>query len=94
MNSHQFKYFWYRLCPHCSGQGRLLITEDLTNERLYLHCEECDWGWIDPAMAHDVSKGFLTILEDFETKNPTFETIRSFGWEKYALHAFHETSES
>ena len=83
------KFYWYDECVHCH-QGRLIITEDVTNKKLYLHCEECEYGWTDPAKADNVNEGFLTLMEDFETRNPSFEVIKKYGWEKYARHNFTE----
>ena len=63
-----------------------MIQEDVTNGRLYLHCEECEMGWLDPAQIKDVAKGFLTLHADFESRNSTRDTLTLFGWEKYAKH--------
>jgi hypothetical protein len=86
------KFYWFRTCPNCLGQGRLIITEDVTNRRLYLHCEECEIGWLDPETVNDRAKGFLTLVEEFETVNPSLERIRLLGWEKYAQNSFSEVS--
>jgi hypothetical protein len=83
------KFYWYDECVNCH-QGRLIITEDITNKRLYLHCEECEYGWLDPSHAGDVGDGFLTLLEEFETQNPSMEVIRKYGWESFARHEFSE----
>ena len=48
--------YWYKSCPICDGQGRLHILEDITHKRLYLHCEECEWGWLNPLEANDPAK--------------------------------------
>lgn len=80
-------YFWYANCPRCQ-QGRLVIIEDVTNDRLYLHCEECEMGWLDPATAYDAANGFLTLLENFNTRNPDLDTIKKRGWEKIAKYSF------
>ena len=62
-------------CPIC-GQGRLFVMEDMTNDRLYLHCEECECAWLNP---EDLiaKKGFLAINPDFETEIPSKEKSRS-----------------
>lgn len=81
--------FWYRECPKCK-QGRLFVTEDVTHGRLYLHCEECEEGYLRPEVA-DIpggDGGFLTLLEDFETSSPSFERIVALGWEAVARHRF------
>ncbi|HXO42199.1 MAG TPA: hypothetical protein VN999_12160 [Thermoanaerobaculia bacterium] len=84
------KYYWYKQCPICEGQGRLLILRDVTHDRLYLHCDECEWGWLDPELVDDVSAAFLTLDEEFNSEAPTLEEIQRYGWERYALHSFEE----
>lgn len=83
-------YYWFKTCPFCDGQGRLIITEDVTHKRLYLHCEECEYGWMNPEDAENVKKRFLTLDEDFESENPSLERIKEYGWLKYALHSFED----
>jgi hypothetical protein len=83
-------YYWYKPCPACHGQGRLIIYEDVTHGRLYLHCEECEWGWLDPESADDPGAGFLTLSAEFASALPDADRIASYGWSKYALHSFDE----
>ena len=76
--------FWLnKSCPVCE-QGRLFVTEDITNHRLYLHCEECESAWLNPEEVL-ADKSFLAINPDFETRIPSKETIQKFGWMKYNL---------
>ncbi|PIB11564.1 hypothetical protein [Vibrio rotiferianus] len=82
-------YYWYDECTKCH-QGRLIITKDVTNDRLYLHCEECEYGWLAPSEVKEPSKSFLTLIEDFETENPDMDTIKAYSWENYACHEFSE----
>lgn len=84
------KYFWYKTCSNCNGQGRLIITEDVTHNNLYLHCEECEMGWRNIKDVDDFKKGFLTLNEEFETENPTYEKICEYGWKEYAKYSFKE----
>lgn len=81
-------YHWYKTCPHCDNQGRLLIQRNVDECALYLHCEECEWGWKRPEDATDVAKGFLTLLVDFESENPTLEEIETAGWGGYITGSF------
>jgi len=70
--------FWLnKECPICE-QGRLFVTEDITNQRLYLHCEECECGWLNP---EELTKGksFLAINPDFEERIPSKETIENLA---------------
>ncbi len=83
------KYYWYDECANCR-QGRLILTEDTTNKRIYLHCEECEYGWLNPKEINETSKGFLTLEEEFETESPNLETIKKYGWETVARNSFHE----
>jgi hypothetical protein len=83
------KFYWYDECVNCH-QGRLILTEDTTNKRIYLHCEECERGWLTTLEASDKSKGFLTLNENFEAENPSFETIKKYGWEAAARNSFSE----
>lgn len=80
--------YWYRTCPHCDGQGRLIITKDVTANRLYLHCDECEWGWRDPERVDNADAKFLTLNESFGAEDATREDIGRHGWGKYALHHF------
>jgi hypothetical protein len=82
-------YYWYRTCPICR-QGRLLIFKDLTRNELYLHCEECEWGWRDPDAAESRGAAFLTLDEEFESAPATAEDLVFFTWQKYAVHEFDE----
>lgn len=77
--------FWLdEECPVCK-QGRLFITEDITNQRLYLHCEECEMAWLKPEDLTVNNTGFLAINPDFETQLPSLDIIQKFGWTKYNL---------
>ena len=83
------RYFWSGLCPVC-GVGRLLVFKDLSAHSLYLHCEECEWGWRDPERSNSSASGFLTLDEDFEAEVATELEIRKHGWSKLALKVFVE----
>jgi len=83
-------YYWYRVCPNCNGQGRLIVQKNLDANKLYLHCDECEWGWRHPEDVDDPSKKFLTLCEVFESANPTYQEILDFGWGPYALNRLEE----
>ncbi len=80
--------YWYTTCINCNGQGRLFITKDVTANRLYLNCEECEWGWRDPEQVDNPEAKFLTLNESFEAEDATSEEIDRHGWGMYALHQF------
>ena len=71
-------------CPICE-QGSLIVTEDITNQRLYLHCEECKMAWLKPEDLIISNQDFLAINPDFETRLPAKDTIQKFGRTKYKL---------
>lgn len=67
-------------CPQCSHQGRLFLQKDLTSQTLYAHCEECEWGFRAPEDIEHPHRAFLTLLEEFETENPTEDEISRSPW--------------
>lgn len=77
-------YYWSRFCPTCKEEGQLFIVEDLTLKRLYLHCDECEQGFVDP---RDVDSGecFLTLTRDYDYKIADLATIERYGWKEFAL---------
>ncbi|RWX09051.1 hypothetical protein EHI42_27540 [Rhizobium hidalgonense] len=74
--------YWAGACAHCH-QGRLIFQNDVTHRRLYVHCEECEWGWLHPSDVGDAEKGFLTLLQNFDTGDPTLEEIQQSEWRNY-----------
>ena len=38
-------YFWFRECPICDGQGRLIIKKNIDSNKLFLCCDECMSCW-------------------------------------------------
>lgn len=82
------KLYWYKSCHHCE-QGRLFLFLDTTNNRIYLHCEECEWGWKDPENLNPEA-GFLTLDEDFDAIPAKIDDIVRLGWKKYAIETADE----
>ena len=76
--------YWYKVCPRCDGQGRLFIQRDCATGKLYLHCEECEFGFRDPLRCNSASDGFLAIDVEFEV--PRIHEIEADGWGSFALH--------
>jgi hypothetical protein len=71
--------FWFQTCPFC-GQGRLVVMYDMTRDRLYLHCEECESGWRDPARIGDPDTRFLTLDEEFDARPATEQDLVRHDW--------------
>jgi len=67
-------------CPECHHQGQLYLQKDLTSQTLYAHCEECECGFRAPEDLEVPRRTFLTLLEDFETENPTEDEISRSPW--------------
>lgn len=67
-------------CPQCNHQGRLYLQKDMTSLTLYAHCEECESGFRKPEDLEPPQRAFLTLLEGFETENPTMEEISQSAW--------------
>ena len=84
------RYHWMRTCLHCNGQGRLLILKDTSADKLYLHCEECEWGWRDPQATDNIKAAFLTLEEEFDTEVPPKEEIEKRGWGQHISGSFDE----
>lgn len=80
--------FWYKTCPFCN-QGRLFIFKNLSTNRLYLHCEECERGYNDARNINSDSS-FLTLEEDFEAVEATFEDIRQFKWHDLQINTVYK----
>jgi hypothetical protein len=76
--------YWFKGCPRCNGQGRLFIQRERSSGRLYLHCEECEFGFFDPERSDQTTDGFLAIDVDFEL--PDLKEIESQEWRRFALH--------
>jgi hypothetical protein len=76
--------YWLKTCPTC-GQGRLFIMRMNDAGNLYLHCEECESTWTDPARADDPMQGELGI--DFDSEYASEQEIQGGGWRPYALNA-------
>lgn len=80
------KSYWYTTCKNCHHQGRLFVMKNLSANQLYLHCEECEWGWYDPTKVDDLTAKFLTLDEDFEAEPATWDEIEKAGWQQYAVN--------
>lgn len=83
------KYYWYKVCPICDGQGRLFLMEDISRERIYLHCEECEFGFLEPLKLKS-EKNFLTLSDTFKYKFADYKTIEKYGWKEFALNQIQE----
>jgi hypothetical protein len=82
------KMFWYKTCPFCN-QGRLFIFKNLSINKLYLHCEECERGYYDPQQIN-VENSFLTLQEEFEAVNATYDDLQEHKWETLRINTVNE----
>jgi transcription elongation factor Elf1 len=74
---------WYKTCPRCN-QGRLFIMQLNESKDLCLHCEECEWNWLDPKRVTEIDAGSLGI--DYDIDSASLAVIEAEGWNEYALH--------
>ncbi|CAN5126064.1 hypothetical protein BH09BAC6_BH09BAC6_14660 [soil metagenome] len=82
------KMFWFKICPFCK-QGRLFILKNLDTGKPYLHCEECERGYLDIYNV-DIQHSFLTVLEDFEATAATEKDISGTNWTLFKFHVVDE----
>lgn len=57
--------------------------KNLDADALYLHCEECEWGWGDLDSACSGRGGFLTFEAVFAARAATLGEVREAGWEPW-----------
>jgi len=79
--------YWTRACASCL-HGRLVLQHDITNDRLYAHCEDCEMGWLHAADQADAAKGFLTLLVDFGSVDPDAEDVARSEWADHVAGTF------
>jgi hypothetical protein len=84
------KQYWLTTCKNCCNQGLLFIMKNLSTQKLYLHCGECEWGWHDPETVDDQNAKFLTLEQDFEADFATLIEIAKEGWSKYKMNLIEE----
>lgn len=78
--------YWNGTCPICE-QGNLVIERDTTNNRLVLHCDECEWVFLNDEQIARRSGAFNSLVADVDLQPVSdIEEIRAAGWEKYARH--------
>jgi hypothetical protein len=64
--------------------------KNLGSMSLYLHCEECEYGWRNIELSSNAGAAFLTLDEKFDAEIATKSDLLSYGWEKYELKYFDE----
>lgn len=79
------KRYWYTTCRNCK-QGRLMVMKNLSSGQLYLHCEECEYGWYDPLKVDDLTAKFLTLDEEFDAELATWDDVEKAGWQQFAAN--------
>jgi hypothetical protein len=75
--------YWYKTCPFCR-QGRLFVFKNLDIDELYLHCDECERGYLNPSNL-ETENSFLTLDTDFNAIEATMKDIKVAGWDKLEL---------
>lgn len=70
--------YYFSSCPNCTGG--LYICKDITHQKLFFHCEECEADWDSP---NDIEKGNCYVREYLESEvnqYPTAEEIIEGNW--------------
>ena len=75
--------YWFKQCPRCR-QGQLFIHSNRETQSLYLHCDECEWGFADPTKCDSVDDGFFAMNIHYD--EPTLDVIQQRGWSEFAMH--------
>ena len=79
---------WHKICPLCN-EGRLFVFKNLNEDKLYLHCEECERAYADLENLK-TENSFLTLAENFEAIAATAEDIKNYNWDISRFHVLHE----
>jgi predicted RNA-binding Zn-ribbon protein involved in translation (DUF1610 family) len=70
----------YTVCPNCKQDTIIACARDSDN-KLFLHCEECEWGWNTPAEVDAGASGFLAL--DIEAHYASRQALVAADWLKY-----------
>ena len=65
-------------CQFC-GQGRLFPYREDDSGEVYLHCEECEWGWRHPERL-TAEDGFLTLDVPGDAQPASRDEVLSSQW--------------
>jgi hypothetical protein len=79
------RLYYVGTCPQCDNQGRLCPQKDMTRQMIYAHCEECECGFRKPEDVMQPHRAFLTLLEEYETVNPTEDEISQSSWAPHVV---------
>ena len=84
-------YFWFRACPICDGQGRLIIKKNIDSNKLFLCCDECMSCWENEDDLTQQRKKFMEYSIKSKIVNASADDISNFHWGKYKLHKCSDT---
>lgn len=78
-------FFWYKPCPKCNFQGRLVVYKYTNDNSLFLCCDECMACWNNP---NDVDVN-PNDFSEFNIKQPYQKAINIdisiMNWQIYNL---------
>lgn len=83
--------FWYKECPICDGQGRLIIKRNVALNNLFFCCDECMSCWKNEDDLNHQQNKFMEYSIKSKITNASEEDIRQFHWEKYKIHKCSDT---
>ena len=79
-------YFWYKECPICDGQGRLIIKKNINFNKLFFCCDECMSCWENETDLNQQRNKFMEYSIESKIVNASEADIINMHWEKYKLY--------
>lgn len=74
------KSYWYKVCPLCHGQGRLVIYSYVDYDELFFGCDECMACWSNPKDIELKKNTFreFDIKPKYQSASPV-QIVKHFG---------------
>ena len=79
-------YYWFKECPICDVQGRLIIKKNINFNKLFFCCDECMSCWQNENDLNQQRNKFMEYSIESKIVNDSEEDIINMHWEKYKLH--------
>lgn len=82
------KNFWYKPCPRCNFQGRLVVYKYVNDNTLFLCCDECMACWNNPVDVGIKPNDFNEFNIKSAYQKATNEDIELMNWQVYHLFEY------
>ncbi len=76
----EFQEFCVGICPHCDGNGLLLVVKDDTTQELRICCDEC---YQEYRSIKDLKMNISHVSHDLNNVSVSLEEAVSKGWAEY-----------